>query len=135
MSEEKKTVHADEFEGNRTNSTAVNNGHPHYTGKNAELLNLVLRALVKTVDLLESMHGEIHLQREAQEQEVIELKKIAVSLERIDGDLLAKNDLLDRMSSDLEGTHSCASVCRAMLIRIPNGLQAVFPKFKDSFKV
>lgn len=135
MNEKEKTVHADEFEGNRTNSTTVNNGQHYYTGNSNDFQNLALRALVKIVELLESLHGEIHLQREASEKTVSELKKIAVSLEHIEGDLLAKNDLLSEMSGDVEGIHSCTSVCRAMTIRISNGLQAVFPKFKDSFKV
>ena len=132
MTEKEKTAYADELAGNRINSSSE---HPYYTGDNTEFHNLVLRAMAKGVELLESIHGEIHLMREAEEKQAEQMKRLADVAERTAGDNLVKNELLSDISRNTEGAYRCTSVCQAMAIRISNGLQAIFPKFKDSFKV
>lgn len=131
MNEKEKTVHADEFEGNRTNSS---NEQTYYTGNSNDFQNLALRALVKIVESLESLHGEFHLMREAEEKQAVHLKRLADIVERADGHILECNEFLDQISRDINGTYSATSVCRAETIRISNGLQAALPHYLDGAK-
>lgn len=131
MTEKEKTVHADEFEGNRINSSSE---HPYYTGDNTEFHNLVLRAMAKGVELLESIHGEIHLMREAEEKQAVQMKRLVDVVERIEGDHLVDNELLSGILHNAEGIYSASSVCRSQTIRICNGLQAALPGYLDGVK-
>lgn len=99
------------------------------------LLQHMLRGIGAVVKELQGIRGEISLTREAVEKLARQMSRTADNTEKMEGYNLEQKEILNDIRAHTEGTHSCASVSRMMTIRISDGLQAIFPKYKDSFKV
>lgn len=98
------------------------------------VLNTLVRGVAKVVTELQSIHGELTLTRQAQEKQAEQTKRLADSQERLHGDVMLMNERLTDILRNVEGTYSATSVCRALTIRISNGLQAALPSYLDGAK-
>lgn len=92
------------------------------------ILSSGLRGLAKLVEEIQSLHGEMTLTRQAQEKQAEQTKRIADSLDRIQGDALTKNEILSELSRDVYGCHSHLAPMDSEVHRIVNGFQDLFPE-------
>ena len=94
---------------------------------NSEILTanfgIVFRGIAKVVEEIQSLHGETHISREADEKLVLQAKRIADSLERIEGAILITNEYLGDLSRRTENSEGHLAVIQTECSRIEYGLK------------
>lgn len=126
MIENKKTAHADELEGNRTNSS---NEQTYYTG----FENLMIRAASKIVECIQGLNGEMRLCREELTKQTTLLKVIADNGKKENDYMVACSELLADIRKNTYECDAHLAPTEAEMHRVVNGLKSIYPE--GNFKV
>lgn len=123
MTEQKKTAECHDLEVQHS-----------ARGQNVSLSQIItnigtlIRGIAKLVELIETLIGEMKLNREAAEKTAKQMKRVADIFQQYENDCFTKNELLSETAKDVNHIRGHLGAIQPEIHRIVNGCKADHPE-------